>query len=125
MISTVDLMPTLLDLAEVEIPQGVQGQSYAGELTGQGGSKREFAYIEYDESYLGDRLRQLRNHDWALTFYANSDFGLLFDRSSDPDERYNLWDSPEHQSIKRDLLTELLRYTSRADDWLPPKKCHA
>lgn len=125
MISTVDLMPTLLDLAGLEIPQGVQGQSYAGELTGQGGAKREYAYIEYDESYLGDRLRQLRNHDWALTFYANSDYGLLFDRNSDPDELYNLWDSPEHQSIKRDLLTELLRHTSRADDWLPPKKCHA
>lgn len=125
LISTVDLMPTLLDLAGIETPPGVQGISYAGELTGQGGAKRDYAYIEYDESYLGDRLRQIRNHDWALTYYANSDYGLLFDRNNDPDELHNLWDSSEHQSIKRDLLVDLLRQTSQADDWLPPKKCHA
>jgi uncharacterized sulfatase len=103
----------------------VQGISHAAGLQGKDGDKRDFIYLEYDESYLSDRLRQLRSHDWALTFYANSDYGLLFDRQNDPNELHNLWDSPAHQSVKKDLLVELLKQTSRADDWLPAKKCHA
>jgi len=125
LVSTVDLMPTVLDFVGLPIPDGVQGFSCKDILTGDADSVRDWAYIEYDESYLGDRLRQIRSHDWAITAYAKLDDGLLFDLRNDPDELHNLWHSPAHQPIKNELLAELFRQTSRADDWLPPKKVHA
>ncbi len=79
LVSTVDLMPTLLDFAGLAIPNGVQGFSCKDILTGDAESVRDWAYVEYDESYLSDRLRQIRSHDWALTAYANAPHGLLFD----------------------------------------------
>lgn len=124
-VSTVDLCPTLLDLAGVQAPEGVQGRSYSGLLTGKSGAGRDWAYIEYDESYLDDRLRQIRSKDWALTYHTNADYGLLFDLHEDPHELRNLWDEPSNQHIKRDLLIELLRQRCRADDPLPPKRVHA
>lgn len=126
MVSTVDLCPTLLELAGIEAPAGAQGRSYAGLLSGaDDGVGRDSIYIEYDESYISDRLRQIRTPDWALTFYANSEHGLLFDLRNDPDELRNRWDDPACRSAKQELLAELLRHTSQADDWLPEKKAHA
>ncbi len=104
---------------------GVQGRSCKGVLAREQAEVRDWVYIEYDESYLNDRLRQIRSRDWALTYYANNDYGLLFDLRQDPDELHNVWDHPDYQQVKAGLLAELLRETSRADDWLPRKKCHA
>ncbi len=126
MISTVDLCPTLLELAGVDVPEGVQGRSYAKLLAGEDdGVSRDRVYIEYDESYISDRLRHIRTHDWALTLYAETGRGLLFDLRNDPRELVNRWDDPACESVKRDMLIELLSLTSQADDWLPKKKSHA
>ncbi|MBN1916709.1 MAG: sulfatase-like hydrolase/transferase [Verrucomicrobia bacterium] len=124
-ISTVDLMPTLLELCGVECPAGVQGVSYADVLGGKRSAARDAVYIEFDEAYIGDRLRQLRTKEWAITFLANSNSGMLFDLRNDPDELHNLWDDPKHPDIKRELLAELLRQTIRADDLYPAKTAHA
>lgn len=125
MVSTVDLCPTLLDLAGVPAPEGVQGSSYRDVLQGESAGGRDSVYIEYDESYLQDRLRQIRTRDFALTFFADSDRGMLFDLRRDPDELVNIWDDPAYRSTKRDLMCELLQFTVRADNRLPPKKVHA
>ncbi len=125
LVSTIDLMPTLLDYAGVEVPSGVQGISYRGVLDGSAGEIRDRVYIELDSTNIDDRLRQMRSKDWALTCFAAARYGFLYDLRSDPRELHNLWDSAEHQEVKRDLAAELLRETSRADDWLPAKKCHA
>lgn len=125
LVSTVDLSPTLLDLAGVPIPDGTQGVSYKPVLTGEADHVRDWAYIEYDESYIDDRLRQIRSHDWAITAHASRRDGLLFDLREDPDELRNLWDSPDHGATKNELLAELFHQTAQADDWLPRKTVHA
>ena len=125
MVSAVDVCPTVLDLAGVSIPEGVQGRSYRQVLEGCEGAHRDWAYIEYDESYLSDRLRQIRSDEWAMTYYAGHDYGLLFDLQKDPDELHNRWDDPAYTDVKAELLAEMLRQTSSADDWLPEKRCHA
>jgi len=125
LISTADLCPTLLDLADLPAPDGIQGRSYKGILTGEASAVRDWVYIEYDESYIADRLRQIRSADWSLTAHACRPDGLLFDLRSDPRELTNLWDDPACREIKQELIHELFRQTSQADDWLPPKICHA
>jgi len=125
LISAVDFAPTLFDLADVPIPDGVQGRSYGSVLNGQRETLRDCVYIEYDETCLKDRLRQIRSNEWAITYYANNGYGLLFDLREDPNELDNLWNDKGYEKVKHELLAGLLRQTSVADDWLPPKKCHA
>ncbi len=51
MVSTVDLCPTILQLAGVDVPEGVQGRSYAGLLSGEDDSvARDRVYIEYERA---------------------------------------------------------------------------
>ena len=59
LLSTVDLAPTLLSLAGIEIPRHIQGQAFLGE---QAAAPREYVYASrdrYDESY--DMVRAVRD----------------------------------------------------------------
>ena len=124
-VSAVDFAPTVLDLAGVERPAQMQGSSFRRVLTGDGDAHRDAAYIEYDSSYLDDRLRSLRTPEWAITLYTNSDYGLLYDLKHDPNELHILWDDEAHQPTKHQLLAQLLQTSAGFDSWQPAKKAHA
>lgn len=114
-VSSVDFAPTILDCAGLKAPAGMQGESYRAVLTMERARAREQVYIECDAPCLQDRLRQLRTEQWAITFYTNSPYGLLYNLEDDPFELYNMWDDPAHRGVKAELLQELLRESTRAD----------
>jgi len=77
LISTIDLGPTVLSLAGIEIPWHMQGQAFLG---GQAASPREYVYASrdrYDESY--DMMRAVR------------DKRFKYIRNYYPDRPYLLW----------------------------------
>merc|ERR550532_1144754 len=49
-------------------------------------------------------------HQWKLVFYVDDSRGQLFDRENDPSELVNLFDSPQHSTIKERLLMALFRW---------------
>ncbi|MFQ3567832.1 MAG: sulfatase/phosphatase domain-containing protein [Aggregatilineales bacterium] len=106
-----------MDCAGIKAPANMQGESYWVVLTME--RAREQVYIECDAACLQDRLRQLRTEQWAITFYANSSHGLLYNLEDDPLELYNMWDDAAHRGVKAELLQELLRESIRADGQLP------
>jgi arylsulfatase A-like enzyme len=122
LISTVDLCPTLLDLLDVPAPDGMQGISYRKLLEGSGETIRDSVYIEFDASIFGERQRQLRTKEWALTWSAGKDYGMLFDLRSDPDELHNLWNDPQHAHIRNHLAATLLDEGLKADHWQPKRR---
>lgn len=124
-VSAVDVCPTLLELCAPDLQRPLQGSSYAHLLRDPRGDFRDCIYIEYDESYLSDRLRQIRTKRWALTYLTQSRTGLLFDLAADPEELCNLWDKPKYQATRRDLLLELLQTSARAQGPPPVKAVHA
>jgi N-sulfoglucosamine sulfohydrolase len=50
MVSAVDLLPTLLDIAGIEHPKGFDGRSFAAVLKGQRQADREYVIKEYNEN---------------------------------------------------------------------------
>lgn len=123
LIFAVESATAILDLAGIDIPLGIQGKFYRGALVGEAHDQNDAVYIEYDESYLNDRLRQVRTPEWALMFYAANEYGLLFDRKCD--ELRNLWNIPEYREVKHHLLDLLLCRVCSADDSLPEKNVYA
>ena len=45
---------------------------------------------------------------YKLTVYHRRDYGELFDLEADPKEINNLWNDPDSQALKSDLITSLL-----------------
>jgi len=114
--SLLDLAPTLLDLAGVPEPEGVQGISQKAALAGDVSRLRKTALIENDDDRAPARMRTLVTEDWKLTVFAGSQNGRLFHYSSDPEELNNRWNDPDCESIQRTLERRLLEEVVLAAD---------
>jgi len=148
MVELVDIMPTLLELAGIPRPYGLQGRSLAPFLQGDPSyTPREFVIIEsgeqgepmkesditvrpehpFDERYFVwcayreawlGRGKSIRTHDWKLNVYTNGD-GELYDLQRDPDELHNLFHESEYESIRTALERQLLVWVMEHQDRLP------
>ncbi len=123
--STVDLMPTLLDLAGVDIPAEVQGVSQKPVLTGEKKTVRTAAYAEFDDASSDERVRFIRSGKWMLAYFFNCEFGMMYDMDKDPNQQVNLFENPAYREKRNELTKELLKQTAAADPWKPEKRCHA
>jgi arylsulfatase A-like enzyme len=139
--SLLDVPPTILDLAGVPIPEGLTsseapqqppawpGRSLVPLLTRQAEAVQESVVIENDEDYLGLRLRTLVTLTHKITTYTGhrgpEPYGELFDLASDPHELHNLWDSPVHAALRRELIEQLHYRLIETDIALPRRLGHA
>ena len=55
MVSAVDFLPTLLDVVDVEHPEGIDGRSFEPLLKGEAQDSREMVFKEYNENAGGSR----------------------------------------------------------------------
>ena len=95
-----DVMPTLLDLAGIDIPDTVDGLTMAGE------DKREFLYGECGGNTEATRMMHDGRH--KLIYYPVGNRTQLFDLEQDPDERRDLSGSPGHTRIAARLKARLV-----------------
>ena len=132
-VSLIDFAPTILDIAEVPIPEGPKprepvspdeltpwpGRSRVPVLTGQEKPSGETALVEDDQDGLGFRLRTFVTDRYRLTAYSGQTYGELFDLQEDPQELRNLWDEPDHRAIRDELRLALLDKIMETDYPLP------
>jgi arylsulfatase A len=98
-----DLLPTLAELAGAPLPEGVtlDGRSFAAQLRGLPGAKRDWVYGGFEgRAYL-------RGARWKL--YST---GELYDLDADPDETAPVADSPEAAGVRAALGSQLAALTS-------------
>ena len=94
-----DVMPTLLTLAGIEVPEFVEGRSLTEEWD------REYTYGELWEDDRATRM--IRTKEWKLIYYCTGNFFQLFHIKNDPDELVDLAGHPEYKEIQ-EYLTERL-----------------
>lgn len=70
MISTVDLLPTLLDMLGIASPGGFDGTSFAGILKGENQPQRTMVFKEHNENSAGQNtpMRAVQTKDWLYIF---------------------------------------------------------
>ncbi|MEM1078323.1 MAG: choline-sulfatase [Pseudomonadota bacterium] len=102
-VSTIDVCPTLCDLAGVdlaEIAPWIQGESLLP--LGQGGERTAPVAIEYAAEASYAPMVALRYGKWKYTRCA-LDPDQLFDLEADPHELRNLAEDPAHQGTRNSL----------------------
>ena len=124
LVELTDVVPTLLELAGLRIPDETQGRSLRPILLGEAplDHHREFVRSEcYDAFNLPDRTfgTMYRDRRWKLIVYHGHEIGELYDMERDPFEFDSLWDDPEHQAIKMELLRKSFDATVRAIEYGP------
>ncbi len=105
--SLVDLAPSLMSAAGLEIPGTMTGVDQTRVWRGESEFARDHALCEHRFQPNTLHLRTYVDERYKITLWRDQPYGELFDLQSDPEERNNLWNDPEAQSLKGDLL---LRY---------------
>ena len=126
LVELTDIAPTLLEYAGLPVPEVVQGRSLRAILDGDASpdTHRDFVRCEYlDAVSKPDHTfaTMYRDRRWKLNVYHGNGIGELFDMEADPQEHNSLWDSPDHQDIKLDLMQRSFDATVLAADPGPPR----
>lgn len=110
LVQNIDLAPTLLDFAGVDIPGSMQGRSMRPLLTGGGENNwRDAVYYHFSEkgwgvaSHYGIRTQRYK----LIHFYDPVDQWELYDLKEDPLEMNNLYDQPAYQDKIKHLKKRL------------------
>jgi len=112
----VDLVPTVLDLVGLDIPQ-VDGISYKPLLTnGEQGKSREFVVTQYyGKQKWVSPIRSIRNHQFKYNLYL--EYGEeLYDLKNDPMEIVNLAKDAKFAKIKSGLKRQLNQWMKENND---------
>ena len=109
-----DIFPTLGELAGVPGPEGSEGQSLAPILAGRQRTIRDSIFTAY-----ADTQRAVRDERWKLIVYPKVQETQLFDLRTDPGERQDLAEDPNHASERERLIKVLRDWQSRLGDPQP------
>lgn len=114
----IDIMPTILDLYDEKIPEGIQGVSFEALLFGKLEGKERPIYVE--------SLYGLEEMNWApLTGIIKEDFKYislprpeLYDLKNDPKEMENLFNEKQALAKEYDLILKdfVLKYSQTNRD---------
>ncbi|NLS17696.1 sulfatase-like hydrolase/transferase [Rhizobium sp. P40RR-XXII] len=118
LVSLFDFGPTILEMAGLDVPKWMEARSLCPYLIGTKVTPREFVFSEH----AGDRIlsgtefmTMIRDRQFKLVHFVESDVGQLFDLLADPQEINDLWGDPDHQEVKRRLINEILKWRIRSD----------
>ena len=109
LVGTIDIMPTLLDLAGINIPENLDGKSFKDEIINPEIESKDFKVL-FSQNQFG-RMVRFDNYKYVRSVVYGKKYEILFDLIYDPLESENLINNPNHSSALqkgRNLLDEWL-----------------
>jgi len=126
----IDLAPTILDLAGLEIPLYMQGESMVNLLKGkkENNWRKSFLFEYYLDTYwpfAGPNQTAVRTEKYKLVdSFLKNDIDELYDLKLDPGEMHNLINDPNYDAVEEELrlqatiLKKQYKYNPKRDWWL-------
>ena len=126
LVSTPDIMPTILDLAGLEVPESVQASSLLPLLRGQTDQVHDIVVTSWPLYNPGQRIRvvddmergileplpsTIRNQEWTLVYATDGQPVELYNTDTDPSQLHNVLDGNEE--IARELH---VRFVAQLED---------
>lgn len=111
-----EVNPSILDLAGLEVPANLDGQSLLPAMLGQDSAwERDDVYCVFDRHFTVANQRMVRTRDHQFTFNAH-DIGELYDLQKDPYQLNNVHRDPAYDEVRRDLMKRMERHMRELDD---------
>lgn len=114
-VEMIDFVPTLMDLAGLDVPKSIPGRSLMPLISGKAKKWNKAVFCEIDHS--GSMYEELRNRsgrrlmvrtkEWKLIYFmderAEDKDGALYNLKNDPEEKVNLYNLKEHAKVIKRL----------------------
>ncbi|TWT68070.1 sulfatase family protein [Crateriforma conspicua] len=124
LVQQMDLGPTILQWAGVEVPESLEAESLMPAIDGDDFSGRPYVYCEQarDAVLTGCQfMTMVRDRQYKLVHFLDEPDGQLFDLQADPGELDNRWNDANLAEVKQRLLAELREWRIRSGlttkDW--------
>jgi len=119
-VTTVDMMPTVLGLSDIAVPDVVEGMDLSGVFAGTSDTQREAAFLfnVHKDGGPGTDWRGIRTKKWIYARHYRADW-VLYDLENDPYELNNLIDDDEYSNVKEDLKQRLETMRTNLGESLP------
>jgi arylsulfatase A-like enzyme len=124
MFSSVDVMPTVLRLCGLAVPEGVQGRNLSHVATGEEGPlPPDSVYLQNMGPGWPDRVkwvgfwRGVRTERWLYArWHGDEREPMLFDLENDPQELNNLAGKNEYADVQQKMEARLKRWIAETKD---------
>jgi arylsulfatase A-like enzyme len=114
LVQSVDIFPTLMEMANITVEQELDGWSILSTLSGN--EPRESVFCQYHAAGWGETpLRIIRTREWKYG-YSAGDKGELYNLIDDPAETRNLIGAPHVNDVTKQLQIELLQWMEKSKD---------
>jgi arylsulfatase A-like enzyme len=119
-VSSVDVMPTLLGLCGISAPKAVQGLDLSATFCGHSQCPRQAAFLFNVDRGTGPGAdwRGVRTQEWVYACHAQGDW-VMYDLKNDPYELDNLVTRPEYGERKAELRQRLESMRKELGETLP------
>jgi arylsulfatase A-like enzyme len=111
LVQNIDFAPTILEVAGIDIPEQMQGQSLVplfGNNNHQWRDALYYHYYEYPGIHMVKRHYGIRTERYKLIrFYYDIEAWELFDLEKDPNEMQNIYNNPEYSDVQLKLHKQL------------------
>ena len=121
MVQNIDYAPTFLELAGVEVPDDMHGESlvplFRGEQPKDWRRSLYYHFYEYPAEHMVKRHYGVRTERYKLIhFYNDIDEWELYDLQQDPQELNNIYGKEGYDDVTKELRAELLRLQEQYKD---------
>ena len=119
-VESIDIFPTLCQLADLPIPAQIDGTSLVPILKDADASVKDFAISQYPRTHKQLMGYALRNERYRMVVWIDDKIALsgnfdasqidaieLYDYKNDPDETISQANNPEYQAVLQGLLKQL------------------
>lgn len=120
LVSSVDIVPTILDLAGLDIPDYMQGISLADWIRKGDGPRQDYVYMGLHNDQSAWRAV------WDGRFvFSELDYKLLYDLERDPYEINNLYSDPAYTEVQEKYMQVLRDAAQKTGDPILPRLAYS
>lgn len=117
-VSHLDVMPTLLDLLDVPVPEGLDGRSLADAIRSGASLEPQPAFAQFSGCFGIADIRRAVVRDRFKYVWSPDDQVELFDLEADPMEMNNLAGSPDLRELQGELHALCREWAGTHHDWV-------
>jgi len=111
LVSTIDILPTLLDMLKLEKPKDIDGKSFISILTGNNSKHRK---IVFTSSLWHNFVATSKQYKFNLNYGPlEKQVNELYDRFEDPGEIHNLIASPLHKDVAKKMANQIFEWLKK------------
>lgn len=109
LVSLMDIGPTILQAAGVDVPTYLEGRSLMPYLNGEDIVPRDYVFCEDNYQIM------MRSDTHKMVYYIGQEEGEFYDLEADPHELFNKWDDGNCADVKGKMLQDLLEWLATSN----------